>query len=95
MASLEKQFEVLKWEYEVLQVRFDRIEKERNELKSRFSRAVLEVQQKVSLKTSLLEAKLQSLEARDLGPKEIHVSKLCIKFFLLKFIIHHTNIINV
>ncbi|XP_013147661.1 PREDICTED: growth arrest-specific protein 8 [Papilio polytes] len=72
LASLEKQFEVLKWEYEVLQVRFDRIEKERNELKSRFSRAVLEVQQKVSLKTSLLEAKLQSLEARDLGPKEIH-----------------------
>ncbi|XP_014354850.2 dynein regulatory complex subunit 4 [Papilio machaon] len=72
LASLEKQFEVLKWEYEVLQVRFDRIEKERNELKSRFSRAVLEVQQKVSLKTSLLEAKLKSLEARDLGPKEIH-----------------------
>ncbi|KAL0819250.1 hypothetical protein ABMA28_008490 [Loxostege sticticalis] len=69
LASLEKQFEVLKWEYEVLQVRFDRVLAERDELKAR---AVLEVQQKASLKTALLEAKLKNLEARDLGPREMH-----------------------
>ncbi|KAL4717030.1 hypothetical protein ACJJTC_016917 [Scirpophaga incertulas] len=72
LASLEKQFDVLKWEYEVLQVRFDKVLNERNELKSRFSRAVLEVQQRASLKTALLEAKLKNMEARDLGPREIH-----------------------
>ncbi|KAJ0172361.1 hypothetical protein K1T71_012334 [Dendrolimus kikuchii] len=72
LASLEKQFEVLKWEYEVLQVRFDRVLLERDELKSRFSRAVLEVQQKASLKTALMEAKLKNMEARDLGPRELH-----------------------
>jgi hypothetical protein len=38
LSSLEKQFEVLKWEYEVLQVRFDRVLADRDELKSRFSR---------------------------------------------------------
>ncbi|CAG4954907.1 unnamed protein product [Parnassius apollo] len=72
LASLEKQFEVLKWEYEVLQVRFDRMQAERDELKTRFSKAVLEVQQRVALKTALMETKLKILETRDLGPKEIH-----------------------
>ncbi|KAF9813769.1 hypothetical protein SFRURICE_007924 [Spodoptera frugiperda] len=72
LASLEKQFDVLKWEYEVLQVRFDRVLAERDELKMRFSRAVLEVQQKASLKTALLEAKLKNMEGRDAGPSEIH-----------------------
>ncbi|CAH2268548.1 jg2235 [Pararge aegeria aegeria] len=38
----------------------------------RFSRAVLEVQQRASLKTALLEAKLKNLEGRDLNPREIH-----------------------
>ncbi|CAH1635942.1 unnamed protein product [Spodoptera littoralis] len=72
LTSLEKQFDVLKWEYEVLQVRFDRVQAERDELKARFSRAVLEVQQKASLKTALLEAKLKNMEGRDTGPGEIH-----------------------
>ncbi|CAB3233787.1 unnamed protein product [Arctia plantaginis] len=72
LAVLEKQFEVLKWEYEVLQVRFDRIQKERNELKARFSRAVLEVQQRASLKTALLETKLKNIEGRATAPTEIH-----------------------
>ncbi|XP_060805979.1 dynein regulatory complex subunit 4 [Amyelois transitella] len=71
LASLEKQFEVLKWEYEVLQVRFDRIMVERDELKSRFTRAVLEVQQRAALKTALLETKLKNMEGRDLGPTEL------------------------
>ncbi|XP_049886071.1 dynein regulatory complex subunit 4 [Pectinophora gossypiella] len=71
LLSLEKQFEMLKWEYEVLQVRFDRVLSERNELKSRFSRAVLEVQQRSTLKTALLEAKVKQLEIKDLGPREL------------------------
>lgn len=57
----------------MLQVRFDRIQAERDELKSRFTRAVLEVQQRASLKTALLEAKLHNMEGRDLGPREMHV----------------------
>lgn len=73
LTSLEKQFEVLKWEYEVLQVRFDRIEGERDELKNRFSRAVLEVQQKASMKAALLEEKLKTFQHRDLGPRELRV----------------------
>lgn len=83
MASLEKQFDVLKWEYEVLQVRFDRVLAERDELKMRFSRAVLEVQQKASLKTALLEAKLKNMEGRDAGPSEIHVRLRLIQIFFL------------
>lgn len=61
-------------------MRFDRIEVERDELKSRFTRAVLEVQQRASLKTALLEAKLKNMESRDLGPREMHV---CIHFVYL------------
>lgn len=60
----------------MLQVRFDRIQVERDELKSRFSRAVLEVQQRASMKTALLEAKLKNLEGRDKGPSEVHVSTI-------------------
>jgi hypothetical protein len=51
-------------------------------------RAVLEVQQKASLKTALLEAKLKNLESRDLGPREIHVSIIIITAAL----INNTNI---
>ncbi|XP_063378394.1 dynein regulatory complex subunit 4 isoform X1 [Cydia fagiglandana] len=72
LAILEKQYEVLKWEYEVIQVRFDRVLAERDELKARFSRAVLEVQQKASLKTALLEAKLKDMYGRDKAPQELH-----------------------
>ncbi|GBP44830.1 Dynein regulatory complex subunit 4 [Eumeta japonica] len=72
LAVLDKQYETLKWEGDVLQVRFDRIVAERDELKARFTRAVLEVQQKTSLKTALLEAKLKNLEGRDLGPSQLH-----------------------
>lgn len=76
LASLEKQFEVLKWEYEVLQVRFDRVRLERDELKERFGRAVLEVQQKASLKTALMEAKLKNMETKVLGSRELHVCQI-------------------
>ncbi|XP_061729626.1 dynein regulatory complex subunit 4 [Cydia pomonella] len=72
LAILEKQYEVLKWEYEVIQVRFDRVLAERDELKARFSRAVLEVQQKASMKTALLEAKLKDMYGRDKAPQELH-----------------------
>ncbi|XP_011547830.3 dynein regulatory complex subunit 4 [Plutella xylostella] len=71
LASLEKQFDVLKWEYEVLQVRFDRVKRERDELKNRFTRAVLEVQQKTSLKTALLEQRLKSMEGRTMVPRDM------------------------
>ncbi|KAI5644794.1 growth-arrest specific micro-tubule binding domain-containing protein [Phthorimaea operculella] len=72
LAILEKQFEVLKWEYEVLEVRFNRVLNERNELKARFSRAVLEVQQKSTLRTALLESKLKTLQFNDVPARELH-----------------------
>ncbi|XP_041983105.1 dynein regulatory complex subunit 4 [Aricia agestis] len=72
LSVLEKQFEMLKWEHEVLQVRFDRVQAERDELKARFTKAVIEVQQRASLKTALLEVKLKNMEGRDLGPKDLH-----------------------
>lgn len=36
----------------------------------------MEVQQRASLKTALLEEKLKKMEGRDLGPREMHVSKV-------------------
>lgn len=53
-----------------------RILVERDELKCRFTRAVLEVQERAALKSALLETKLKNLEGRDLGPTEMNVSLL-------------------
>lgn len=84
LSSLEEQFEVLKWEYEVLQVRFDRILGERDQLKCRYSEAVQEVQQKAALKSALLHFKAKDLKCNDMRPREIAVSHHFLKenFFL-------------
>ncbi|KAJ2954636.1 hypothetical protein O0L34_g2930 [Tuta absoluta] len=72
LSILEKQYEVLKWEYEVLEVRFNRVLNERDELKARFTRSVLEVQQKATLRTALLESKLKTLQFHDAPNRELH-----------------------
>lgn len=56
-----KELENLKWENEVLEVRFEKCQSERNELHSRFVSAILELQQKTGLKNILLEKKLEKL----------------------------------
>lgn len=71
---LEKSFENLKWEYENMQKRFDILVEERDELKSRFSKAVQEVYQKGEMKTDSLEMKVKSLESKLGEPNELAVS---------------------
>ncbi|KAG7190574.1 hypothetical protein KM043_006666 [Ampulex compressa] len=56
-----KDYENLKWENEVLELRFEKCQSERDELHSRFVSAILELQQKTGLKNVLLEKKLEKL----------------------------------
>ncbi|XP_053977350.1 dynein regulatory complex subunit 4 [Hylaeus volcanicus] len=58
---VQKDFENLKWENEVLELRFEKCQSERDELHSRFVSAILELQQKTGLKNVLLEKKLEKL----------------------------------
>ena len=51
----------LRWEHEVLQQRFAQVNKERDELYSKFVKAIHEVQQKNGFKNLLLEKKLSAL----------------------------------
>ncbi len=50
-----------KWELEVLQQRFEHVEKERDELYDKFVTSIHDVQQKTGLKNLLLEKKLTTL----------------------------------
>ncbi|XP_031843174.1 growth arrest specific protein 8 [Nomia melanderi] len=61
LAIVQKDFENLKWENEILELRFEKCQSERDELHSRFVSAILELQQKTGLKNVLLERKLEKL----------------------------------
>ncbi|XP_043788774.1 dynein regulatory complex subunit 4 isoform X1 [Apis laboriosa] len=61
LAITNKDLENLRWENEVLEVRFEKCQSERNELHARFVSAILELQQKTGLKNVLLEKKLEKL----------------------------------
>lgn len=61
LAIIQKDFESLKWEHEVLELRFEKCQSERDELHSRFVLAILELQQKTGLKNILLEKNLEKL----------------------------------
>lgn len=61
LATTAKDLENLRWENEVLEVRFEKCQSERNELHARFVSAILELQQKTGLKNVLLEKKLEKL----------------------------------
>lgn len=74
MESLEKHLEIVKLDYEVMQNKFDKLVSERDELKSRFSRAVQEVHRKAAMKTDSLEFKVMMLESKVGGPNELAVS---------------------
>ncbi|CAN2389509.1 growth arrest-specific [Pristimantis euphronides] len=61
LKSTEKELNDLKLEHEVLVQRFQKTQSERDELYSRFTAAVQEVQQKTGFKNFLLERKLEGL----------------------------------
>ncbi|XP_068117060.1 dynein regulatory complex subunit 4 isoform X2 [Hyperolius riggenbachi] len=61
LRSTEKELNDVKWEHEVLMQRFYKIQVERDELYSKFTAAIQEVQQKNGFKNLLLERKLQAL----------------------------------
>ncbi|GFG33238.1 hypothetical protein Cfor_04551 [Coptotermes formosanus] len=57
----QKEFEELKWQNEVLELRFEKLQQERDDLHNQFVTAILELQQKTGLKNVLLEKKLTAL----------------------------------
>ncbi|KAJ8369261.1 hypothetical protein SKAU_G00092890 [Synaphobranchus kaupii] len=57
----EKEMKCLKWEHEVLEQRFSKVQDERDEVYQKFTKAILEVQQKSGFKNLLLEKKLSAL----------------------------------
>ncbi|KAK0159289.1 hypothetical protein PV328_010184 [Microctonus aethiopoides] len=61
LIAVTKDYDNLKWENEVLELRFEKCQEERNELHSRFVSSILELQQRTGLKNVLLEKKMEKL----------------------------------
>ncbi|TPX68604.1 hypothetical protein SpCBS45565_g03006 [Spizellomyces sp. 'palustris'] len=72
---LEDRHKALSWEHEVLEQRFEQVQKERDELYEGFVDRIVSVQQKTGFKNLVLEKKVESLkemvEKRDLQVNEI------------------------
>ncbi|KAG9352722.1 hypothetical protein JZ751_021136 [Albula glossodonta] len=71
----EKEMKDLKWEHEVLEQRFSKVQEERDELYQKFTKAILEVQQKSGFKNLLLEKKLTAL-SETLEKKEVQLNEV-------------------
>ncbi|XP_064393127.1 dynein regulatory complex subunit 4-like [Halichondria panicea] len=71
----ESELKSLIWEHEVLEQRFAQIQKERDDLYSKFVKAIHEVQQKTGFKNLLLEKKLTAL-ADSLEKKEAQLNEV-------------------
>lgn len=71
----DKELRDLKWEHEVLEQRFTTVQLERDELYMKFTKAILEVQQKSGFKNLLLERKLTALNDT-LEKKEAQLSEV-------------------
>ncbi|XP_020844758.1 dynein regulatory complex subunit 4 isoform X3 [Phascolarctos cinereus] len=71
----EKELKDLQWEHEVLEQRFIKVQIERDDLYSKFEKAIQEVQQKTGFKNLILERKLMTLsnvmERKDVQLNEI------------------------
>ncbi|KAJ3641228.1 hypothetical protein Zmor_027743 [Zophobas morio] len=61
LGATKQELDDLKWANDALQLRFEKLEAEKDELSSRFVDAVLEVQQKTGQKNILLQKRLQTL----------------------------------
>ncbi|KAF5299343.1 hypothetical protein FQA39_LY02516 [Lamprigera yunnana] len=59
--DLKKEFNDLKWSNEVLQLRYDKLQVEHDELYKRFVEAILQIQQKTTLKNVNLQKRIQFL----------------------------------
>jgi len=59
----ETQLNTVRWEQEILSERHARLERERNELRERFTEALYDVQQKAGFKHLLLERKMEAAQA--------------------------------
>lgn len=71
----DRDLKALKWEHEVLEQRFTKVQLERDELYMKFTKAILEVQQKSGFKNLLLECKLSTLNDT-LEKKEAQLSEV-------------------
>merc|ERR1719495_2770515 len=75
LAAQKEEMKELKWEHEVLEQRFQKLQSERDELHANFVTAVQEVVQKANFKKLLLERKVvalaDSLEKKDAQLNEI------------------------
>ncbi|KAB0405033.1 hypothetical protein E2I00_013566, partial [Balaenoptera physalus] len=71
----EKELKSLRWEHEVLEQRFTKVQQERDELYRKFTAAVLEVQQKVGFQNLVLERKVQAL-ATVVEKKEVQFNEV-------------------
>ncbi|KAJ1559224.1 Dynein regulatory complex subunit 4, partial [Cladochytrium tenue] len=72
---LEDEHKQLTWEHEVLQQRFEQVERERNELYERFVDKIVDVQQKSGFKNLILEKKVESLRT-SLEKKELQLNEV-------------------
>ncbi|KFP81930.1 Growth arrest-specific protein 8, partial [Acanthisitta chloris] len=72
---IQKELKDLQWEHEVLEQRFSKVQAERDELYQKFTKAIMEVQQKTGFKNLLLERKLQGLHSR-LTQKQVELSEV-------------------
>ncbi|XP_011704734.1 PREDICTED: growth arrest-specific protein 8 [Wasmannia auropunctata] len=77
LSVVAKDLENLKWENEVLELRFEKCQSERDELHSRFVSAIFELQQKTGLKNVLLEKKLEKLSDL-LEQREAQISEVLV-----------------
>ncbi|XP_038610556.1 dynein regulatory complex subunit 4 [Tachyglossus aculeatus] len=71
----ERELKDLQWEHEVLEQRFIKVQVERDELYSKFTKAIQEVQQKTGFKNLILERKLHAL-SNVLEKKEVQLSEV-------------------
>ena len=75
LKNLEEQSKQMTWEHEVLQQRYQLVAKERDELRSKFTSAVHDAQQKAGVKSIILERKLEAL-ADQLEKKEVQLNEV-------------------
>ncbi|KAG1946545.1 dynein regulatory complex subunit 4 isoform X2 [Pimephales promelas] len=71
----DRELKELKWEHKVLEQRFTKVQLERDELYMKFTKTILEVQQKSGFKNLLLECKLSALNDT-LEKKEAQLSEV-------------------
>ncbi|XP_069757328.1 dynein regulatory complex subunit 4 [Narcine bancroftii] len=75
LKMMDKEMKQFRWEHEVLEQRFCKVQEERDQLYNKFEKAIQEVQQKTGLKNVILEQKL-SLLSDCLEKKEAQLNEV-------------------